>query len=461
MRTRTMTPVHSSLSPGSEYTQSLYHSYNGLGGTFTEGPVTYDGLTETWYKSYKTGSMTDTVTPNFKKLRDQGAIINNAMTQDSITYTGADTYVNAHCIWEESPGVRWYAEHTCSGRISPFTLGLAAEYARPIVSPVGDHGWASDDDDSLSEEIQIRETTSAAYAKMADAPLSAWVFVGEFNETVETIVWILKKIRFLLNLLHVRTGKKRRNELLRRIRSGKLIGWSDFEELSNAYLQVRYGIRPLLYDLHGALKVLEDLGQETRQRFGVKTDDRVWDTLSPVTYSTVLYPGTTKSPGIEFSTYGVATSACRAGLLAHPVFDEANLLTLLGAGEIVKGTWDLVPYSFVIDWLFNTADVFSAWSPNAFIQVLASWCVLEKSITYNHDVLTGPLNYDTMYYTSPQSENEAVVQAGYARVVTKSLRRIPDPPRAIIPTFDLNLDILKAVDLLALSQHFGKFRRGV
>jgi hypothetical protein len=295
---------------------------------------------------------------------------------------------------------------------------------------------------------------------MADAPLSVWVTVGEFNETIQTIVWSFQKIRTLIDLLHKTRGPKARAELVRRWkkRGRRGLNWSDFRELSDTYLQVRYGIRPLIYDVLGALKVLRTLGDETRQRFGHGSDVVSLKSTS-VDYTQKI--GTkTYQPVLSCNLSKSHEYVVRAGLLANPVFEEANLLTLIGTGETVKAMWDLVPYSFVIDWFLTTQEFLTAWSPNAFVQVLASWAVYEETQTVTTKVLPGGHCWPTTLDTAPQISGELSTSQGQVQYFQKWKYRIPDPPRATIPSFRIKLDVLKGLDLVALARQFGKFRHG-
>lgn len=461
MRERGMGPFYTAVLDTS-YEDLLYRRYYDastlLVGSHYEAPGT-DLCPLKWE-----ASMTDYVTPNFARERRLGKIINNPMSQSRTEWRCKRTTISGGATWYTSTQ-GYGAIHTINGQVHPSHFGMCDDEAYPsLIRRAGQPvylGWGGASTTERSRYAS--EAAGECWAKMADAPLSAWVLVGEFNETVQTVVWTLQKCRDLLNLLFKSKRRTFARELKRRLRSGKVLRWEDLEELTDAYLQVRYGLRPLMYDLAGALEALQALGQQTRQRFGARIDEVETGSITNDVIMTKLNPNGDSSFSPTYATQltGTCSMQARAGLLAHPVFEEANLATVMGAGEIVKGAWDLVPYSFVIDWFTNIGTVLTSWSPNAFVHVLASWAVLTEVETTTHDVVLEGSGYTAVPwgFGSPDVEN-LTIDPGHIRAIVRTVERIPNPPRAIMPKLDINFDVLKAVDLAALVKNFGMFRGG-
>jgi hypothetical protein len=420
--------------------------------------------TETVDKSMSRGQwikdMTDVITPNYKHLRDTGVIVNNPYSRTVRALESRECFITADAEWTNS-GSGYEYSYELGGTLHPYQLGIGSNDESGIAPKKGIlafqyapfEPWISD----LEHTQYVREAVSEVYAKTADAPLNAWVIVGEFNETINTIVWIFRKIRLLHDLLRKGKSSAAGRELNKRLRSGKVLQWEDFEELSNAYLQVRYGIRPLVYDLMGALEALRELGEGTRQRFGIKTEDSIlYNDVSD--YSFQIRDFTSAAPTLANRYSKCHKLAVRAGLLALPVFEEANILTVIGTGEIVKGLWDLVPYSFVIDWFLTTSDLLTSWSPNALVRVLASWAVCDETQSITAEVLTEGHGFAATRSDSSLSESRIITLSGRVSDSVILTQRIPNPPRAIMPSLKLRLDMLKGVDMLALANQIGKFR---
>jgi hypothetical protein len=355
------------------------------------------------------------------------------------------TYIEALATYQSTKRI---FHLSVEGFIPPETLGLCTPGDDWSVAEIPTlTTW---DEDQIND--LIKPCVTEAWARASDAPLSMWVIIGEFNETLQTIAWLLSQIRSLLALAHGKVPKKLKSRWNRKRKLGLTLSWDELGEASNFWLQIRYGLRPLVYDLLNAIKALDRLGLKARQRFGYQSEVTETSALSSVA------PKTIGPVTVDVRTTRTEEFMCRAGILVEPVFETQNLLTLVGTGEIAKGMWDLVPYSFVIDWFTNVGSILSSWLPNAFIRPLASWAVYTVTDTRIREVLEGSESMLSSYSGSPIVQGTISMSPGYAKEVFTTKIRVPEPPRAVIPSFKLKAGILNAVDLLALSTNIGKFR---
>lgn len=85
------------------------------------------------------------------------------------------------------------------------------------------------------------------------------------------------------------------------------------------------------------------------------------------------------------------TIQARAGSLDVTELTMQRDLGMTGK-DLVTLPWELVPYSFVVDWFFNVGDVLGALVPAPHLQNLCSWCSVERVVKH---VVTIPESWMT------------------------------------------------------------------
>jgi len=350
--------------------------------------------------------------------------------------------------WAKYQSATRLANQSIVGDVSPLTLGLQNPgdvWSVPYVPSLSVPSQA-EIDSGLSAGV------SEVWARIADAPLSAWVIAGELDETIDTIIWIYRNVLLGVKRAFARLPK----EVLRRWKAEREGGLTQsvksFHDARNFWLQLRFGVRPLVYDLLGCLKAIERLHTKSRQRFGYRAK------ISEVTAESTVRYWTQLPVTVGISTTRVIKLEVRTGILIEPVFAKQNIATLIGVGEVVKGAWDLLPYSFVLDWFCNVGTVITAWSPNVLARPLASWGVVDVVDERTRDVAVGTSTLLGDYLGWPQVEGGIECDGGYALERLTSQRRVPEPPRAVVPTWRFRLSALNLVDLLGLVPNIARLR---
>jgi hypothetical protein len=307
------------------------------------------------------------------------------------------------------------------------------------------YGQSSFLDIGLHEDIAITQ----AHANVSAADVQALVSAAEAKKTVQTVTSILKRAsKFALAGV----------ALKKRMARGALKG----KALKNAWLELRYGIRPLYYELKGVIDAYFKYGRPPRLRFSGHSEDedtteqvinmtqpaifngQDWDSVAwpivHVPYSSGIYTL------VKQETNSVT---CDAGVLVEALLDVNNLEQVLGLDEGLQAAWELVPWSFVIDFFVNVGSTIAAWAPKGDVKYLTSWVVTRlKTVTL----------YTLTEYTSNQaaiggySTVDTVVNdlSGVLEVTRTRTIRTANPPLSAIPSLDINLDVAKIVDLLAL-----------
>jgi hypothetical protein len=116
---------------------------------------------------------------------------------------------------------------------------------------------------------------------------------------------------------------------------------------TNHWLQLQYGWKPLLSDVYGSCDALSKREQsDWRVTSKAQRNDEL------VTES-ATYPGGTTYPTSDYDAYHCVARRYRGVFTridALPQNDLAMSLTSLGVTNPLLVAWELVPYSFVVDW---------------------------------------------------------------------------------------------------------------
>lgn len=185
---------------------------------------------------------------------------------------------------------------------------------------------------------------------------------------------------------------------------------------ANAYLVGRYGVTPLLRDLESAQKFLLKTHPKRSTARGriVRSDTVSHDAVLTIDVSSaVLRRQTTR---IYEERYGILY--------------ESDLLSQMTAGlglsRPLSTAWELVPYSFVIDWFVNVGSWLDAIQPSLSFKTLSAWVsARDHYVTlYNAGAVTNGVR-------GVWDQTMTCTLGGYMRTMTNS--RNPWTPEA--PTF--------------------------
>lgn len=120
------------------------------------------------------------------------------------------------------------------------------------------------------------------------------------------------------------------------------------------WLEYQYGILPLLSDLHGFAEQLNKKlidGTYVYVRASMSEEIRNTSVGPNTSYPTIPCP-ISKITSSRYSVRGVARFKIQAAWLKE--------LSEVGITNPIYAAWELMPYSFVIDWLFNVGEYLSS-----------------------------------------------------------------------------------------------------
>ncbi len=148
---------------------------------------------------------------------------------------------------------------------------------------------------------------------------------------------------------------------------------------ANRWLEYQYGWLPLLGDIHSTAQILRDI---------VEVESKVKSVQRSKTY--LVDDHYQKDPG--FADHWTGSVKYRVGLkveVESTLLGAANSLGILNPLEIA---WDVVPYSFIVDWFYPVGDTLGALSASAGLKLFTGYTsqkndVQKSSVCINADAV--------------------------------------------------------------------------
>lgn len=331
---------------------------------------------------------------------------------------------------------------TAGPRLRPPVTSGAALSSRfdAILEDAGLDNWV----DGFEENALVRAVSNET---AADAAVLSTV--GEFGETVRLLPDTLRLFAGFSRQLQTRVisliGRSRAKVWAR----GALLHTTPKEAklLSNAWLQYRYGIRPLIYDIRNIARAVERRLSPRLTCRGYASGNKSLNRYSWAELDDHEIRGT---------THTAISTVSRAGTLCSVDTDLANISAVrLGADRILTTAWDLVPYSFMVDWFLDISSLVGTWQPSIGLKRLGDWVTTETSITQTFKVdKSSPCfsSWDSsFYYYYYYTTTINLIGSGYVvSRITRRRRLVNVASAATHVRYEPRVGVANLTDLIAL-----------
>lgn len=278
-----------------------------------------------------------------------------------------------------------------------------------------------------------------AHASVGDGIVDALVTGAELNETIQSLA---------------NTGIKAAKvfRAIRRFNLKALCKQFSPSEVRDQYLNFRYGLRPTYYDLRDIHEFLTYKRDKTDRRTSrgehetsyIYNSDTFWNTPQESFQTWITRP----QARMCFSRETGYKVKSRAGVLSSVMYEDdiSRLLSELGVDRPLSAGWELIPFSFMLDWFINVGDTIRAWEPKPHCRELASWCTTEVE-EYTKSTCTAVVFTDIGYKSVITSSDFSSTPHVQSR---KTRTRKVDPNLATLPSIDVRLNLAKILDMGAI-----------
>lgn len=298
------------------------------------------------------------------------------------------------------------------------TDGNTTYYARPTL-------WPHLALPSVPLDAMLSLAVTKAWGNVSSSEAAALVEIGEGKKTIDGLTSMFRRLVRIIRQVKKLQFQKLKKEL-------------SPNELMDRWLEIRYGIRPLVYStqdiVNGLLHVMKYKG--SRQTF------RGYE-LYEAQDSDVVTNTVTNRYQWDQTRTAMVRAEVRAGVLTELYRQVAP--EVWGLLDAPQALWDLTTFSFVVDWFFNVGDIISAFTPSANWKALSSWTM--STVTSVQTIVVGDAHSHSVGCS-------CTLNGGMLRDTTIAKVRTPNPTRSIVPVFNVNLDASKLIDIVALSRIF-------
>jgi hypothetical protein len=270
--------------------------------------------------------------------------------------TGPFSRIN-QLVYVEDNAARFYDYKNWYRQKKPYDLNLTYDrrvgYYRRSSYPMSSSASALCNINCCFPPYQaIQEAKSKAWAKFIDDIADKAEIGNSLAEGHQALSMVSSRLlqvaRFAKHLNRFEFEKARRDLSLTRKQTDR---WSKDRTAANMFLEVHFGWSPLIGDIHDGLKVLtspwkDHVAVGRGQNTGLHEVKNNWP------------------PSAMWSYGSKDVYKCKVRYSAHVAVSNPNLALAnqLGLINPIATLWELVPYSFVVDWFVNVGQILNSWS---------------------------------------------------------------------------------------------------
>lgn len=243
----------------------------------------------------------------------------------------------------------------------------------------GDMSWAMAGSGSAPEPISTLQvanaTNQAAIAclkKLHGTKVSSGEYLAEMAKTIKMIRHPFSATADLLGKIRNKAVKVK-NAKVAVLRSAQY--WE--EAFANAWLEYQYGWKPIVMDVNTAIEGFgEAANSMSEERFVARGSATVrgnsnidWNRL----YQGGSLDGMECSGATSMSSDFTASAGVMYCFSSSSDSEVTSRVLGLGSNVLLPLSWNLTPYSFVVDWFVGIGDWLEAANPDPAVRILHSW----------------------------------------------------------------------------------------
>lgn len=395
----------------------------------------------------------DVVVYGYRQRSKAGEVFNNPLDH----YTEKWNQVPGDWSQRASPILYWYKSDGSINATSAERNGSGLWYSKAVLEntsgAIHPMALANECSDMLERVKTVAITEAAADIESTD--LSGLVSLKELPETIAWFISIFTraigiKRNFNKNL------KKLEKELRR---NGGFISAKRVKEIylsmENLRMEYRYAVRPILADMEGIAKFFHNPKVQsprmTARGYGKISESRNREFSFKVPSSGNML--STSCTAMVHEQYDVNV---RAGFLCQVDLDELSTLWhRVGFNQSLSAMWQMLPLSFVIDWLINLGTLLAALEPKAGSKILAGWVTVEERYSYRL-AGNGSSNHSINVTNAGTTKTHRVDTrlSGLSREMEYTRkRRVPVTLGDVGLRLDINLNFSKILDLITIARN--------
>lgn len=367
-------------------------------------------------------AMTDVVVANYHKQVKEGKVFFNPLESVDITValgTGTDFGEWRLKTLACAGPYQYYPAWRSMISSGNWTFGLKQSGYNLAASPLGVPFLMSSLISASDVESAVIEASTKVAACRGKSSTNLWETLAEAEKASGLLANALTNAGVFL-------GKKSRT-----LKRG--------ESMASTYLSYRYGLTPLIKDVEGALHGLTQAVGKVRNTCRGRVDlSKSVTTNTPV----LSWYGTWNYTASILSSESVEV---RAMSLDELVVTFGHNLGFSAKG-LISLPWELLPYSFVVDWVLNIGDLISAIIPAMDLNQLGSCVVVKRTRNERYTgtgfVLTDPATYLAM-------RNPSTLTSERSEVITTRTSGLAMPGLVVKSDFRLS-NLTRAGDAIAL-----------
>jgi len=398
--------------------------------------------------------MDDVVTPHYHELSSKGHIVQSPKAKERVWFTQKPSVIDMSCIHKLDRRPRRAID------VHLDRVGLTI----PPILITNTSAWEKAFE-SFRQEVDLAITRAHANVNVSEIMLLATI--GELPETARWLLDCVKRLKSVTtaftkrkevasvlrtltsNLQEARHPKgasfaKRRLDLYKQLletRAARNLPKDSVGAIATAWLEYRYAIRPLLGDIRNAINAIQKQLEFTKRQTARGKELRVYDDVEISLDSLTRVDGVLRED-IKIERKGFVRAS--AGVLFVIEDNISSLAAILGLDQPIESAYELIPFSFVLDWVVNIGEWLQSITKTSGLSLLSSWVTL----TYLESTKVTPIRHftrDPNYDNHPWKIDKYTKGGSFTEV--ERTWRIPNPEIPSLPSFDLKVNLPKLIDL--------------